>query len=154
MKKRVMFAVATCAMMAMAGPAMAVNFQPFTKVTDVCPTCPKRATDTITLNSSTKIAAKVVAENDDFFVLVRYGEVRAVPKGSVQSVEWANGSAPTGLTSQDQIVLRSNHVLTGSIIEENKDRGFYRMQSSVNKQTFVVFDNSAESVYKAGRKVK
>ncbi|MEC9442663.1 MAG: hypothetical protein VYE40_16335 [Myxococcota bacterium] len=154
MKKRAMFVLATVTAMFIAGPAMAVSFQPFTKVTDVCPTCPKRATDTVTLNSSTKISAKVVAENDDFFVLFRYGEIRAVPKGSVQSVEWANGSAPAGLTSQDQIVLRNNHVLTGSIIEENTDRGFYRMQSSVNKQTFVVFANSAESVYKAGRKVK
>ena len=144
---------AAAVMIATSSMAWAVNFRGFTPITDVCPTCPKRATDTLTLNGNTKIQAKVVAENDDFFVLSRYGEVRALPKREMQSVEWANGSAPGGLTSQDQIVVRGGHVLTGSIIEDNQERKFYRLQSSVNKQTFVVFQNSVEAVYKAGRKV-
>ena len=138
------------AIVASGAPAWSVNYKPFTKVEDVCPKCPKRASDTITLNSSAEVRAKIVAENNDFVVLTRYGEVRALPKSRVQSVEWANNSQPSGLTSQDQIVLRSGHVLTGSIIEEKSDPGYFRLQSSINQQTFVVFNSQIESVYKAG----
>ena len=132
---------------------MAADFRPFSSVEDVCPTCAKRAVDTITLDNGTKVKARIEAENDDYLVLSRYGEVRIIPKSRLMSVEWANNSERSGLTSQDQLVLSSGHVLTGSIIEENKEQGIYRLQSSLNQQIYVVFGTQVESVYKAGRRI-
>ena len=132
------------------GAVSAADFRAFTPVEDVCPTCPKRATDTVVMNNGTQIKALVVAENDDYLILSRYGEVRVLPKSRLSSVEWANDALRTGLTTQDQIVLSSGHVITGSILEENADTGLYRVQSSLNAQTYVVFKDQIEAVYKAG----
>lgn len=131
--------------------AVAQDFQPFSNVKDVCPSCPKTATDVITLNNNTKIRAKVVAENTDFMVIVRYGELRVVPRSKVESVVWGDGSKAAGLTSQDQIVLKNGHVLTGSITEEKDEpSSYFRMQSGVNKQTYVIFKTQVSKAYKAG----
>lgn len=135
----------------MTSAAAAQDFQPFSNVEDVCPACPKPATDVIALNNNTKVRAKVVAENADFMVIVRYGEVRVVPRRKVESVVWGEGTKPAGLTSQDQIVLNSGHVLTGSITEEKDEpAAYFRMQSGVNKQTFVIFKSQVSRAYKAG----
>ncbi len=133
--------------------AMAADFRPFSTVEDVCPTCPKRAEDTITLDNGTKVKARIVAENDDYLILSRYGEVRVLPKSRLMSVDWANNSARSGLTSQDQIVLGNGHVITGNIIEENSETGLYRLQSSLNQQIYVVFAKEAEAIYKGGSKI-
>ena len=94
--RSVIGALALVCMTIGASDVFAVGFRPFSSVADVCPSCPKRASDELTLTDDSKVRAKVVAENDDFFVLSRYSEVRALPKTSVQSVEWANDSAPCG----------------------------------------------------------
>lgn len=132
--------------------ALAADFKPFSRVKDVCPKCPKTAIDTITLNNNVKIRAKVVAENTSFLVVQRYGEVRTVPRTRIMSVSWANGSKSKNLASQDQILLRTGHVLTGSIIEEkNKPTGYFRLQSALNKQTYVVMKTQVKEAYKAGQ---
>jgi hypothetical protein len=131
--------------------ADAVEFRPFAKVKDVCPTCPKRATDLITMDNGTKVSGRVVAQSDAFFVIALYGELRAVPIGRVTSVTWANGSQPPGLTSQDQILLNNGTVFTGTIIQDNEKPSFYRIQSSINKQTYVVFKSQAKMVVRAGK---
>ena len=131
--------------------ASAADFKPFSKVKDICPKCPKTTVDTITLNNNVKIRAKVVAENTNFLVVQRYGELRTVPRTRIMSVDWANGSKSTNLKSQDQILLRNGHVLTGSIIEEkNKPTGYFRMRSSLSKQTYVVLKTQVSEAYKAG----
>jgi hypothetical protein len=131
--------------------ASAVQFAPFSKVKDVCPSCPKRATDTITMDDNSKVQGRVVAQNDMFFVVSRFGELRTVPSARVMSIDWANGNQPPGLLSQDQILLRTGVVLTGNIIEEKDKPAYYRLQSSINNQTYVVFKNQAESVFKGGK---
>lgn len=135
-----------------ASPALAVDFVPFSKVEDVCPECPKKAEDTITLSNGVKIKAKIVAENSSFLVVMRYGEVRAVPQSRIQSVDWSNGSKMGSLTSQDQLVLLNGHVLTGSILEDKTEPvAYFRLQSSVNNQTFVVFKSQVKEAYKSGK---
>jgi hypothetical protein len=133
------------------GTADAVQFTSFTKVKDVCPTCPKRASDTITMDDNSKVQGRIVAQNDMFFVVARYGELRTVPAARVMSIDWANGNQPPGLLSQDQILLRTGVVLTGNIIEEKDKPAYYRLQSAVSNQTYVVFKNQAESVFKGGK---
>ncbi len=134
--------------------AHAATFVPFSKVKDVCPECPKRSTDVVTLQNNTELRVRVVAENSSFYVIERYGEVRALPKAMIMSVEWANGSKQSGLSTQDQIVLNNGLVITGSIVEEKDKPGYYRIQSSTNNQTVVVFANQAAEVYKAGSKYR
>lgn len=135
----------------MSSMALAQDFKPFSNVKDVCPACPKPTTDVITLDNNTKIRAKVVAENVEFMVIVRYGEVRVVLRRKVESVSWGDGSKSAGLTSQDQLVLNNGHVLTGSITEEkDTPSAYFRMQSGVNKQTYVIFKSQVAKAYKAG----
>ncbi len=140
------------ACMLLSSTGFAADFRPFSVVEDVCPTCAKRAEDVITLDNGTKVKARIVAENDDYLIMTRYGEVRLIPKSRLMSVDWANNAERSGLTSQDQIVLSSGHVVTGSIIEENSERGVYQLQSSLNQQVYVIFATQVEAVYKAGRK--
>lgn len=153
MWRRVIEAAAVCVVMSVGLSATAADFRPFSAIQDVCPTCPKRAEDTITMDNGTKVKARIEAENDDYLILARYGEVRAFPKSRLMSVDWANNSARSGLTSQDQIVLNTGHVLTGNIIEENSETGLYRLQSSLNQQIYVVFAKEAEAIYKAGSRI-
>lgn len=150
---------ARCALMTLclvgmfASEASALKFTPFSNVKDVCPKCPKATTDTITFQNNVKVKARIIAETNAFYVIERYGEVRLVPLSDILSIDWGGGSKPAGLTSQDQIVLLNGHVLTGSIIDE-KDApkgGYFRMRSSTNNQTYIVFKKQAESVYKGGR---
>ncbi len=140
--------------LAPAASAQAANFAPFSAVKDVCPECPKRSSDVITLQNDSVLRVRVVAENSSFYVIERYGEIRALPKGMIMSVEWANGSKQAGLSTQDQIVLNSGLVITGSIVEERETPGYFRIQSSVNNQTIVVFASQAAEVYKAGSKYR
>lgn len=145
------FGLLVCAwMVCVPCSALAVDFVPFGSVHDVCPTCPKRAVDEITLNNKLTVKAKIVAENTLFYVVHRFGEVRAVPKANVAGVVWANGTRRSGLLSQDQIVLTHGVVFTGSIVEEKSNPGFFRLQSSLNNQTFVIFKVKVRSVFKAG----
>lgn len=144
--------VLTLLTMLISSPALAVDFVPFSKVEDVCPECPKKAEDVITLSNGIKIKAKVVAENSSFLVLSRYGELRMVPQSRVQSVDWSNGSKMNNMTSQDQLVLLSGHVLTGSILEDKTEPvAYFRLQSSVNNQTFVIFKSQVKEAYKSGK---
>ena len=135
-------------------PLMAQDTQPFSKVTDVCPTCAKPAQDVLTLGDGTELQARVVAENDDFFVVERHGEVRSVSKSSGMRVAWANSREPVGLSSQDQIVLNNGHILTGSLVEEKDKPALYRLQSSLNTQTYIVFKDQVRSLYKGGKRVE
>jgi hypothetical protein len=151
--RRLLSSSALVLTVALASTAQAQQFVPFTKVKDVCPSCPKRATDTITLDDNSKVQGRVLAQNDMFFVVARFGELRTVPAGRVVSIDWANGNQPLGLLSQDQILLRTGVVLTGNIIEEKDKPAYYRLQSAINNQTYVVFKNQAEAVFKGGRKV-
>ena len=134
--------------------AFAQDTQPFSKVNDVCPSCAKSTQDTITLGNGSEIVARVVAENDDFFVVERYGELRSVQKGSGMKVAWSNSREPVGLSSQDQIVLKNGHILTGSLVEEKNKPALYRLQSSLNKQTYIVFKDQVRFLYKGGKQVQ
>ncbi len=132
-------------------PASAQALQPFTTVKDVCPTCPKKATDVVTLRNDTKITGQVIAENQAFVVIARYGELRMVPVVRIKSMTWATGNAPSNLTSQDQLLLKNGHVLTGTIIEEKAKPGLFRLQASSSRQTYVVFKAQVAQAFRGGQ---
>lgn len=131
--------------------AAAQDFKPFTKVENVCPDCEQPRADIIELSSGDSIRGTVVAENTDFYVVVRYGEVRAVPRSDVQAIEWAGGNKPSGLMNKDQILLPNGHVLSGTITEEKDEPALFKIKSSFNQQTFVVFKKVVKTAYKDGQ---
>jgi hypothetical protein len=145
------FAVALTGLGLLSSTAAAQAFKPFSQVENVCPECEQPPADVIEMSNGDSIRGTVVAENTDFYVVVRYGEVRAVPRSDVQAIEWAGGNKPSGLMSKDQILLPNGHVLSGTITEEKDEPALFKLKSSFNQQTFVVFKKEVETAYKDGQ---
>lgn len=149
--KKWMTACVTAAMLVgVSATAFAVDFKPFSKVGNVCPDCEQSKADVISLSKGGSVRGTVVAENTDFYVVVRYGEVRAIPRGDVQSIKWANGTKPSGLMDKDQIVLKNGHVLSGTIVDETDEPAFFQVKSSFSDYTYTVAKGSVASAYKSG----
>lgn len=131
--------------------AGAVEFEPFASVESVCPDCNAVERDVITLTDDQTIEANVVAENVDFLVVERYGEVRAIPRNRISSTEWAGDQKPSGLREGDQIVLKNGGVLTGNITDESEKPGHFELKSAVGDTTFTVFKKQIDSLYRDGQ---
>lgn len=93
------------------------GFRPFTPVTSVCPKCPV-AGDRVTLKDDTTIVCKVVAKNQDGYVLERYGELRFAQFREVKAVKWRTGKEPLGLQGYDQVLIKNREqtLLHGTLI--------------------------------------
>ena len=128
----------------------AVAYTPFTVVNNVCPTCTQPKADVATMSDGTKIAGQIIGENNVFYVMLRFGEVRALPKNEVQAIEFSQGSKPSNLSSRDQIVLKSGHVLNGTISEDKEAPALFQLKASNGDMTFVVFKSEVSKVYRAG----
>jgi hypothetical protein len=136
---------------AIASPASAIDFKPFTDVENVCPDCSSSPFDTVTLQDGSEIRANIVAENSDFFVLERFGEVRAISHDRVESTSWADGR-PSNLNKQDQIVLQNGHVFTGTIVDRSDKPGHMQLDSSIGETSYVVFETEIEALYRQGKR--
>ena len=126
------------------------GFTPFTQVQNVCPKCPKPARfDVVVLTTSVNAPCKVVAQNADYYVLERYGELRPVLKSEVTSIEWKDkkAGAPNNLTIGDQILTKNNVVYHGSITGEQKGRYF---EIQVGNLKHVVWYSQIQSVHRGG----
>jgi hypothetical protein len=124
------------------------GFTNFGEVSDVCPACGKPTKDVVVLKSIGPVWCNVIAENDDYYVVERFGEVRAALKSEVESVRWGSGRSATSLEKADQILLKNNLVYNGQILSEDPGR-FFTMQCPNFKQTPWV--NMVKSVHKAGQ---
>ncbi|MFB6350165.1 MAG: hypothetical protein ABEN55_08060, partial [Bradymonadaceae bacterium] len=139
--------------MGLASPAVTqVEFQSFSNVETVCPDCEKPKSDTVELTGGKKIRCTIVAENDDFLVVERFGEVRGIPLQKVASKSFKDGNRPSNLKSQDQIVLKNGHVLSGEIVDESDKPGHFQLKSSVGDFSYVVFKREAKALYRKGSK--
>jgi hypothetical protein len=143
--------VAVLSLVASTVAAQDFSFRPFSDVTNVCPTCEAPPSDVLKLRDGREVRATVVAMNPSFYTVVRFGEVRTVPRGEVQSVTWEKGSQPSGLDNLDQIVLRNGHVLTGSIVVDNDTPAYYQIKSSYMEYTYTVFKTQAARVFRNGQ---
>lgn len=140
--------VVFAATLLVAGTAAA--YTPFTSVNNVCPTCTQPKADVLTTNDGATIRGSVLAENSSFYVFFRYGEIRAIPKNEVQKIEWANGTKPGGLTNFDQIVLKSGHVMSGTIVDNKEKPALFQIKSSKGELTYVVFKSQVAKIFKSG----
>lgn len=128
-----------------AAPAFA--FTPFTVVKNVCETCEQPPADVITLSTGQTLRANVVGENPSFYVVVRYSEVRAIPRAEVRSVKWQNGSKPPAVSSSTQVLLKNGYAFAGSIIEDKSEPALIQLKSSYNDQTYILFKSEIQEAY-------
>ena len=96
---------------------MLTGFRPFTPVTSVCPKCPVVG-DRVTLKDDSTIVCKVIAKNQDGYVLERYGELRFAQFREVKGVKWRTGKEPLGLNGYDQVLIKNREqtLLHGTLI--------------------------------------
>lgn len=125
------------------------GFTSFTQVRNVCPTCPKTTkTDVVLLSSGMRLECSVVAQNAEYYVLERYGELRAALKTEVKSIQWkAKAGAPTNLNIGDQILTTNNVVYHGTITGEQKGRYF---EIQVGTRKHLVWYSQIKSVHRGG----
>jgi hypothetical protein len=129
-------------------PLILWGFTPFTSVTTVCPACATKSADDIVLSSGEKLRCKVVAQNDEFYVLSRNGEYRAMEKARVSRVNWKAGRGPTNFGVGDQILTKSGIVFHGSIVEEKAGRYFVIQVGALNH---LVWTSQIESLFRGGK---
>ena len=126
------------------------GFRPFLQVTNVCPTCKTGPRfDTVMLTTGAKVLSDVVAQNDDYYVLKRFGEFRMVKKTDVSSVEWKTKTPPT-LVTGDQVLLHSGIAFHGTISTVEKGR-FITIQSG--KFAHTVWSSLILTAYRGGKPV-
>ena len=129
----------------------AQDYTPFGQVENVCPECEETKADVLEITGGLTVRGTVVAENSDFYTVVRFGEVRAIPRRDVQSIAWADGTKPSGLNTKDQILLNNGHVLSGTIIDEKDEPAFFQIKSSFADYTYSVAKGQVDKAYKSGQ---
>lgn len=147
MKKPLMLAAALVVAFATLG------FTPFTPVKNVCPECKQAPSDVVTLSSGETLRAQVIGENPSFYVVVRYGEARAIPRNEVRGIEWASGSKPPNVTSSDHILLKNGVVFAGNIVEDKAKPPLIQLKSNWTDQTYVIFKSEVQEAYRSGVKM-
>lgn len=142
--------VVVCCLWATNAVAQDFSFEPWSDVSQVCPTCEPPPADTIELRNGDTVEGRIKAINPVFYTVERFGEIRTVPTGDVAGVEWKRGDQPSGLEDQDQIVLQNGHVLTGNITIENERPPYYEIESDFFEQSYTVFVSQIEMVFRDG----
>jgi hypothetical protein len=133
-----------------AATAWSQTLRPFTPVASVCPTCAPSGppVDRVVLRDGTELKVRVVAENERFYVLERFGELRAVGRDQVQTVEKnPNAERPA---FDDQILLQNGIVLAGTI-KTKDDADPFEIANPLAGTTITAFRSVIASVYRGGR---
>lgn len=127
---------------------MLCGFTSFTQVRNVCPKCPKTTkTDVVVLNTGLRVECSVLAQNNEYYVLQRYGELRAAAKSEVKTIEWKNKTPSANLTVGDQILTTNNVVYHGTVTGEQKGRYF---EIQVGTRKHLVWYSQVKTVHRGG----
>ena len=126
------------------------SFEPWSDVTQVCPTCEPPPGDKITLTDGETVEGTIRAINPVFYTVERFGEIRTVPTGDVEDVDWKRGEQPDGIDELDQIVLVNGHVLTGEVTIENVRPPYYEIESSFLDHSYTVFTSQIDMMFRDG----
>ncbi len=130
-------------------PLWAQPLRPFDAVQDVCPRCPTTGYDRITLVGGLEMEAVVLAENQSFYVLEKYGELRTLDREKVERIDRASPAA-AGPGYEDQVLLKNGIVLAGRIVQEYPLTGYLELQvPNVASHTFLA-KPALRAVYRAG----
>lgn len=128
----------------------ASGFRPFSPTTNVCKTCKLKGFDRLTLVKGEKLLCHVLAQNTDYYVIERFGEVRMIKKIKVRSLEWMN-HAPRTLKTGDQVLLHNGVAYHGTIVSEDKGR---YLSISTGKHIHVIWNSMIAELYRSGTQVK
>jgi hypothetical protein len=102
----------------------------------------------VTLASGQRIPCSVMAQNSNYYVISRYGELRALEKSEVTAVKWKNPTEAQSLGTGDQILTKTGVVLHGAILDQQQGR-YFIIQVGAFKHT--VWSSQIQSVHKAGQ---
>ena len=128
--------------------ALLSGFVRFTPVKNVCPKCPRPKQDVIVLLSGERVWCRVVSQNSDYYVIRRHGELRAVKKTDVSSVEWQTNESASS-SSGDTVLLKSRHVFHGTIVQEVAGR-YLVLQAGTLK--FYLWLSEIDAIYRGGKR--
>jgi hypothetical protein len=131
-------------------PAEAQEFKPFDEVPSTCPTCPQKGYDKITLKEGPVVLAVVVAENSMFYVLAKFGELRAVAKDLVASVE-RNPEADRPKGHEDQLLTKGGLVLSGKVVADDAATGYVEFATVGCANHMKVLKSMVSVIFKAGK---
>jgi len=144
-------------LLAWAVPGRAQSLRPFSAVKSACPACdPGR--DRVLLKGGETVQAWVVADNGTFFVLERFGELRALGHDQVESVTLSTARteeqrAELREKHRDQVLLDDGEVYSGVVVEENAERGWYRLKSGSDEMEHLLFRARVVRVFKGGAEI-
>jgi hypothetical protein len=107
--------------------ASAQTFKPFDDAKSRCPDCMKDRYDNVKLKTGDVIYAKVVAENPVFYVLERFGELRAVAHDAVAGIDRKIvQNEASKAANRDQVLLLNGVVFSG-VVSGGEGIDYYKM---------------------------
>ena len=119
---------------------------PFSQVKSICSGCDAQTFDEVTLRSGGKLRCNVIGQNPEYFVVERFGEMRALKKSNVSSLSWKD-DAPRELPSADQLIFSSGLALQGTIVSAQRGRYFV---IQVGEHVHVVWHWVLKAAFKGG----
>lgn len=133
------------------GVARSQSLIPFSDVHSVCTTSCTGGPeyDRLVLKTGTELRARVVSENDRFAVLEKFGELRALGRDQIQTLE-KNPRTERG-NYPDAILVNSGVVLAGTLKSAQNDAEPFELTSGGS--TEVAFKNAISAVYRGGKLV-
>lgn len=124
-------------------------YKPFTAVNSVCPKCTTGPQyDRIVLTNGKDVYARVVAENESFLVMEKFGELRAVTREHVKNVE-KNSKITSRAGFEDQVLFKDNVVFAGTI--KTDADGMIEMTMPWSQTTYLAPWDAIALAYRGGK---
>jgi len=128
----------------------AQSFRPFDEVTSSCAKCPTPGVDKVTLKDGQVVEAVVVAENPKFYVLAKFGELRAVGLDQVANVE-RNPHADRGKGHVDELLSKGGLVVSGQLVSDDAATGYVEFASVGVPAHMRILKSMVAMIFKSGK---
>ena len=128
----------------------AQSFRPFDDITSSCPKCPSPGTDKVTLKNGQVVEAVVVAENPMFYVLAKFGELRAVGLDQVAKLD-RNPNAKRGTGHVDELLSKGGLVVSGQVVSDDTSTGYVEFASVGVATPMRILKSMVAVIFKSGK---
>ena len=128
----------------------AQSFRPFDDVTSNCAKCPIPGADKLTLKDGQVVDAIIVAENPNFYVLAKFGELRAIGLDQVAKLE-RNPKADRGKGHVDVLLTKGNLVVSGQLISDDASTGYVEFASVGVATHMRILKSMVAVIFKSGK---
>jgi len=133
-----------------AASGRAQSFRPFDEVTSSCPKCPSPGNDKLTLKDGQVVDAIVVAENPKFYVLAKFGELRAVGLDQVAKLD-RNPHADRGKGHVDELLSKGGLVVSGQLVSDDTATGYVEFASVGVATPMRILKSMVAVIFKSGK---